>query len=191
MPAWRCTARLTHRTHYEASCVLYQLKQGNIPSHITWEIFPEHIEILDMFIRQGMNPVEISETQKIISKRGTPMSADMIRTWIHKYLPDMQYLENTSQRYKKNKPIPYTKFLTSESNYEADTILYRILQGDIPNHITWEILPEHIEILKMFLIDGLNSHAIERTGKILSKRKKPMSNDMINIWIKRYFPDLD
>ena len=100
------------------------------------------------------------------------------------------------KQYKLQKPQgknirPYTKRLTSESHYEASIVLYRLLNNDIPEHITWEVIPGHIEILKAFIWDGLTTHEIARKNLILSKRGKPMSQDMIGIWLKRYLPNIE
>lgn len=89
----RHTKRITTRSHYQASVLLYELEKGIIPEWVTWEIKPEHIELLKMFIVDGMNCHEISRTGKIISKRGKPMSDDMIRYWVFRYLPFIEYDE--------------------------------------------------------------------------------------------------
>ena len=82
----------------------------------------------------------------------------------------------------------HRKRLTSRSHYKASIILYELEKGIIPEWIDWEVKPQHIEILRMFVIDGLNFHEIARTGLLISKRGKPMSEDMIRLWVKRYLP---
>ena len=256
---------LTSKSHYEASIILYRILNGDIPEHITWETQDDHIEMLKLFVVDGLNYPSISATGKFVSRRGTNMHYSTIRNIVKKYLPNIQY-ERTSRIYlrehdkidlrafeKLRATIPmtccqicgstenleldhinplrnggtstidnlqwlchvchnkktlqelqeagitkpsgknkrsYSKRLTPKSHYEASIILYRILNNDIPDHITWTIKPEHVEILKAFIIEGLNTHEISRRNLIMSKRDKPMSQDMIGIWLKRYIPNI-
>jgi len=85
----------------------------------------------------------------------------------------------------------YRKRLTPESHYQASIVLYNLLNGIKPDYIDWEVKEEHIELLKMFVIQGMNAHEISRTGMIRSKRGKSMSGDMISLWINRYLPFLE
>lgn len=84
----------------------------------------------------------------------------------------------------------YRKRLTTESHYEASIVLHNILNGIIPDYVTWEVKEEHIEILKMFIIKGMTPVEISRSGLIMSKRKKPMDRDMVSLWIRKYLPNM-
>lgn len=85
------------------------------------------------------------------------------------------------------------KRLTTKCHYEASIMLWRLINEDdyIPDYIDWNILPEHIEILKLFIINGMNANEIQSSGLIISKRKKPMCQDMILLWIHKYIPFLE
>ena len=85
----------------------------------------------------------------------------------------------------------YKKKLTTESHYKASIMLYDLLNGKIPDHIDWEIKDEHITMLKMFIIEGMNPADISRTKAIISKRGKPMDRDMISLWLHRYLPFME
>ena len=78
----------------------------------------------------------------------------------------------------------YKKHLTPECHYQ--TVL---LADKLINDAT--IDPRHREIIKMFVYHGMNSHEIARTGQIISKRRAPMSQDMILLIIRHYFPNLE
>ena len=84
----------------------------------------------------------------------------------------------------------YRRFLTPESHYEmvlrADAILNNKDVDGLDNIV---ILPAHEQIIKMFAYHGMNAHEIARTGKVIGKRG-PMKEDMISLWIKRFFPNL-
>ena len=72
--------------------MLYEyLEFGKVPDYVDWEVKDEHITILKMFIINGMSATEIAETGAIISKRGKPMSSDMVSLWLRRYLPFMEY----------------------------------------------------------------------------------------------------
>lgn len=82
----------------------------------------------------------------------------------------------------------HTKRLTTQSHYRASIVLHELEQGIIPDWVTWEVKEQHLEILKMFVIEGMNSHEIERSNRIYSRFGKPMSADMILLWVNRYLP---
>lgn len=129
--------RLTTQSHYQASILLYDLLNGNIPERIDWEVKDEHLTILKMFIVEGMTAVEIARSKAVISKRGTPMDRDMISLWLRRYLPFMEYDEmhstakrNTDveesrkfQRLKKKIPRTPCVVCGSTKNLELDHIL--------------------------------------------------------------------
>ena len=94
--------RLTPRSHYEASILLDRLLNGKVPEYINWEIKYEHLQILRMFIIDGMNAQEISKSGIIKSNRGKNMDPDTILVWLHKYIPNIEYDEvpSTSRRSK-------------------------------------------------------------------------------------------
>lgn len=77
----------------------------------------------------------------------------------------------------------YRKHLTPESHYEM------VLKAE--KYLNSEEVPEmHKKIIKMFAYHGMSARSISKTGEIIGKRGL-MSNDMISVWIKRYFPDLE
>ena len=83
--------RLTSETHYQASILLYNLKQSIKPDYVTWEVTDEHLAILELFIVHNANAHEIARKEVAFSKRGKPMSSDMIAIWINRYLPFIEY----------------------------------------------------------------------------------------------------
>lgn len=83
------------------------------------------------------------------------------------------------------------KRLTTKSHYEASIMLHGLLNGIIPDYVTWEIKYEHIQILKMFIIEGKNAREIAESGIIQSNRNKPMSSDNIIIWLHKYLPTME
>lgn len=83
------------------------------------------------------------------------------------------------------------KRLTPETHYKASLLLNDMLNGKVPDYIDWEIKDEHITMLKLFIIKGMNAREIRRTGAIISKRGKAMSSDMISLWINRYLPFME
>ena len=102
--------RLTMKSHYQASIMFYELEKGVVPEWVTWEVKPEHIELLRMFIVEGMNYHEIERAGKVISKQNKPMSADMIRHWIKAYLPFMEYDEKFDMSFRGRDKEDYREF---------------------------------------------------------------------------------
>ena len=102
--------RLTSRSHYEASLVLKAIEDGTPPDYITWEIRKDHVEILKMFIIEGMNAREISDTNRFYSKRNRPMSPDMISLLVKKYLPFVEYDERSSSQIRNKDREECRKF---------------------------------------------------------------------------------
>lgn len=129
--------RLTPQTHYKACIVFYELQKGIIPEWVTWEIREQHVEILRLFIVEGLNPHEIQRTGLIRSMRNKPMSNDMIRQWIFRYLPFIEYDEkldnsfrgrdkkdrNEFERIKRLKPKDKCAICGSTKNLEFDHII--------------------------------------------------------------------
>ena len=83
------------------------------------------------------------------------------------------------------------KRLTPNSHYEASIILHNLLMGTVPSYVNWNITDSHIQMLKMFIIDGLNAQEISKSGIVTSNRGKAMGPDMVMLWIHRYFPTLE
>lgn len=50
-----------------------------------------------MWLVKDMTPKQISESGQVISKRNNYMSDDMVRTYINKLFPDIEYLEKPNQ----------------------------------------------------------------------------------------------
>ena len=133
----RYRKRLTTKSHYEASIVLYQLLNGIIPDYVDWEVKEEHIDLLKMFIIEGMTPIEISRSGKIVSKQKKPMDRDMVSLWLRRYLPNLEYEEKPNkckraddsaesakfQRYKKMLPKTPCAICGATENLELDHIV--------------------------------------------------------------------
>lgn len=129
--------RLTPQSHYRACIVFYELQKGIIPEWVTWEVKDQHMELLRLFVVEGLNPHEIHRTGLIISKRNKPMSDDMIRNWIMAYLPFIEYDEKLDysfrgrdkedarefERIKKIKPKDKCALCGSTKDLEFDHII--------------------------------------------------------------------
>ena len=77
----------------------------------------------------------------------------------------------------------YKKHLTQKSQREVIEKAEKYLQsGEVPEM--------HKRIITMFAFQGMTARSISRTGEIIGKRGL-MDSDMISIWIKRYFPDVE
>lgn len=144
--------RLTMKSHYQASIMFYELEKGIVPEWVTWEIKPEHIEMLRLFIVEGLNFHEIARTGLLISKRGKPMSEDMIRWWIRAYLPFLQYDEKLDcsrrgrdkqdsiefERIKRANPKDRCAWCGSTLDLEFDHILPYYAGGkSTPDNLQW------------------------------------------------------
>lgn len=184
----RHAKRLTPKSHYEASIYLYRLLTRCEDSELPC-LQESYIEVLKLFIIQGLNYCEISRLTSFLPTFDTAMCDVTVRKFIHSCLPSLEYEEP----YAKNATTLKTKYrkrLTPESHYEASVILHRILNHDFPDHITWNVPYEHILMLKNFIIEGLNAHEIARLHILKSQKGNYMSSDMISIWLNRYFPNL-
>lgn len=129
--------RLTPKSHYNASIVLYEILRGNKPDYITWDIPADHIKMLELFIIEGKSATEIGEMKFLISKRKTFMSSDMISIWLKKYLPEMEFekrrfhckrghdIEEQRHFYRIRKLMPKTPcaICGSTENLELDHIV--------------------------------------------------------------------
>ena len=184
----RHAKRLTPKSHYEASVYLYKLLDQGEDSELP-RLQEPYIDVLKMFIIDGLNYCEISKMLAMLMTPDNTLCDATVRKFVHSCLPDMQY----ESPYAKDAPelkTKYRKRLTPESHYEASVILYRILNCDFPEHITWNVPYEHILMLKNFIIEGLNAHEIERLHILKSRKGNYMSSDMISIWLNRYLPNL-
>ena len=77
----------------------------------------------------------------------------------------------------------YRKHLTPESQRKVIAEAEKYLQSD-------KVPEMHKRIITMFAFQGMSARSISRTGEIIGKRGC-MDSDMISIWIKRYFPDVE
>jgi len=77
----------------------------------------------------------------------------------------------------------YKKHLTLKS--------YRDVLEKAEMYLKSDEVPEmHKKIITMFAYKGMSARSISRTGEIIGKRGC-MDSDMISVWIKRYFPNIE
>lgn len=143
--------RFTPESHYEMvlrTDAILNCKEVDGLDDIV--ITPMHEKIIRMFAYHGMSPYEIARTGEVIGKRG-PISEDMIRIYVKKFFPDLEYDEKPTkckrakdynhvkrcQQAKKQllKEAPYCVVCGSTENLELDHILTVSIGGsdDISN----------------------------------------------------------
>ena len=68
-------------------------------------------------------------------------------------------------------------------------MLYNLMNGVIPDYVTWEVRSAYIELLKLHIIDGLNAAEIQSMNRIFKIDRTPMSEGSIYSWIRKYLPN--
>lgn len=96
------------------------------------------------------------------------------------------------ERLRAHKMRTNKKIMTTPCHYKASVMLHDLLSHNVvPDYVTWEIRDVHLDILRLFIVEGLTVTQISKRPDILSKRGRPMSPDTILYWIKRYIPYLE